>query len=120
MDDAGNDLADRIRALLSADDAIEERRMFGTKAFLDAGRILVGARKGGVLLVRVDDENGAAMLTQPGVSRAVMGSRTMSSGWLDVAPSAIADDAALMLWLDVARESVGAAVEVSPDESEAS
>ncbi|MGX1585986.1 TfoX/Sxy family protein [Microbacterium sp. NPDC055502] len=116
MDDAGNDLADRIRALSSADDAIEERRMFGTKAFLDGGRILVGARTGGVLLVRVDDENGAAMLTEAGVSRAVMGSRTMSSGWLDVAPSAIEDDAALMLWLDVARESTGAAVEAASDE----
>ena len=93
--------------------------MFGTRAFLDEGRILVGARKNGVLLVRVDDENGAAMLTLPGVSRAVMGSRTMSSGWLDVASSAITDDAALMMWLDVARESTGAAVEAPEGEASA-
>jgi hypothetical protein len=44
MDAAGNELADRVRALLSADAEIEERRMFGTRAFLDDGRILVGAR----------------------------------------------------------------------------
>lgn len=91
--------------------------MFGTRAFLDEGRILLGARKNGVLLVRVDEENGAAMLTLPGVSRAVMGSRTMSSGWLDVASSAITDDAALMMWLDVARESTGAAVEAPAEEA---
>ncbi|WAA64751.1 TfoX/Sxy family protein [Microbacterium oxydans] len=111
MDAAGNELADRIRALLSADDEIEERRMFGTRAFLDDGRILLGARSGGVLLVRVDDESGAALLTRPGVARAVMGSRTMGSGWLDIVPAVIEDDAELMFWLDVARESTGAAVE---------
>ncbi len=89
--------------------------MFGTRAFLDEGRILVGARKDGTLLVRVDEENGAVAVTQPGASRAVMGSRTMGSGWIDVAASAIADDAALMMWIDMARESVGAAVAEADD-----
>lgn len=69
MDAAGDELADRIRALLSADVEIEERRMFGTRAFLDDGHILLGARPGGVLLVRVDDESGATLLTRPGVAR---------------------------------------------------
>ncbi|MGB4136767.1 MAG: TfoX/Sxy family protein [Microbacterium sp.] len=103
MDAAGAELADRIRALLG-DDRIEERRMFGSRAFLSQGRILVGARKGGVLLVRVTVENGASLLGAPGVSRAVMGARTMSANWLDVDAAAIADDTALMFWLDVARE----------------
>ncbi|WP_237682372.1 MULTISPECIES: TfoX/Sxy family protein [Microbacterium] len=113
MDAAGDELADRIRALLSADIEIEERRMFGTRAFLDDGRILLGARPGGVLLVRVDDENGAALVTRAGVARAVMGSRTMGSGWLDVSPEAIEDDSELMFWLDVARESTGSATDTS-------
>lgn len=113
MDAAGNELADRVRALLSADIEIEERRMFGTWAFLADGHILVGARPGGVLLVRVDDETGAALLTEPGVARAVMGSRTMSAGWLDVGPGVIEDETALMSWLDVARESTGSAVEAA-------
>ncbi|WP_417504165.1 TfoX/Sxy family protein [Microbacterium sp.] len=113
MDAAGNELADRIRALLSADVGIEERRMFGTRAFLDDGRILLGARPGGVLLVRVDDENGAALVTRTGVARAVMGSRTMGSGWLDVSPEVIEDDGGLMFWLDVARESSGSATDGS-------
>lgn len=98
------ELADRIRALLGGDGEIEERAMFGSRAFLSEGRILVGARKGGNLLVRVAAERAAVLLTEPGVSRAVMGARTMSENWLDVAPEVVADDVALMGWIDVARE----------------
>lgn len=108
MDAAAMELADRVRALLNDEPDLEERSMFGTRAFLQDGSILVCARPGGVLLVRVDDEQDAALVTEPGVSRAVMGSRTMGSGWLDVAAAAIADDDALLRWLDVARESVRA------------
>lgn len=104
MDAAGEELADRIRALVGVDPALEEKRMFGSRAFLMGGRILVGALKGGTLLVRVSEEHGAALLVRAGVSRAVMGAKTMSSRWLDVEPSAVADDAELMFWLDVARE----------------
>jgi hypothetical protein len=104
MDAAASELADRIRALLSPDVALEEKRMFGSRAFLLDGRILVGARKGGVLLVRVTAENGAALLTRPGVAAAVMGAKTMSPNWLDVSPNAIDDDDALMFWLDAALE----------------
>ena len=104
MDAAGEELADRIRALLSDDPQVEERRMFGSRAFLRDGRIVVGSRTGGTLLVRVADERAAALLGEPGVTRAVMGSRTMSGGWLDVAADAVADDRELMGWLDAARE----------------
>ncbi|ALX67144.1 hypothetical protein AB663_002862 [Microbacterium sp. XT11] len=104
MDAAGEELADRIKALLGADPAVEERRMFGSRTFLVDGRILVGARAGGVLLVRVAEEQGAALSVRSGVSPAAMGARTMSARWLDVAPAVIADDQALMFWLDVARE----------------
>lgn len=98
------ELADRIRALLGGEGEIEERAMFGSRAFLSDGRILGGARKGGTLLVRVVSGRAAGLLTERGVSRAVMGARTMSENWLDVASEAIADDAALMGWIDIARE----------------
>ncbi|WP_334151986.1 TfoX/Sxy family protein [Microbacterium sp.] len=104
MDASGEELADRVRALLGVGDDVEEKRMFGTRAFLIDGHILVGARAGGVLLVRVVDENGAALVTRPGVTTAVMGPRTMGTGWLDVSPEAIADEELLMAWLDIARE----------------
>lgn len=104
MDASGDELADRVRALLTLDGEVEEKRMFGTRAFLLDGHILVGARKGGVLLVRVDEENGAALITRSGVATAVMGPRTMGTGWLDVSPGALATDDELAFWLDVARE----------------
>lgn len=105
------ELADRIRALLGGEDEIEERAMFGSRAFLSGGRILVGARRGGVLLVRVEAEHGNALRTEPGVSPAVMGPRTMSANWLDVAAEVIRDDTALMGWIDIAREDAARAGE---------
>ncbi|SEB63916.1 TfoX/Sxy family protein [Microbacterium hydrocarbonoxydans] len=104
MDVAGEELADRVRALLTLDADVEEKRMFGTRAFLIDGHILVGARSGGVLLVRVDEEHGATLVARPGVETAVMGPRTMGTGWLDVAPEVLVDDADLAFWLDAARE----------------
>lgn len=108
MDAQQEELADRVRALLTSGDEVEEKRMFGTRAFLMHGRILVGARRGGVLLVRVAEENGAALATRPGVGVAVMGPRTMGTSWLDVSPSALADDDPVF-WLDVAREDAASA-----------
>lgn len=105
MDAAAIELADRVRALLMSEPGLEEKRMFGTRAFLLDGRILVGARKEGALLVRVTDEKGAELLTEPGVSVAVMGAKSMGPRWLDVASTVIEDDEALMFWVDAARES---------------
>ena len=45
VDAAVAERADRIRALLGGADDIEERGMFGSRAFLSEGRILVGARE---------------------------------------------------------------------------
>ncbi|WP_439902667.1 TfoX/Sxy family protein [Microbacterium azadirachtae] len=103
-DPAVVELADRIRALLGGDGEIEERAMFGSRAFLSDARTLVAALKAGPLLGRVPPAPAAALITEPGVSRAVMGARTMSDNWLDVSPEAVADDAALMGWIDLARE----------------
>lgn len=108
MDAEATELADRVRALLMSEPGLEEKRMFGTRAFLLNGRILVGTRKNGVLLVRVTDEKSTALLTEPGVSVAVMGAKTMGPSWLDVSSTVISDDEALMFWIDAARESADA------------
>lgn len=105
MDAAATELTDRVRALLMSEPGLEEKRMFGTRAFLLDGRILVGTRKAGVLLVRVTEERGTELLTEPGVAVAVMGSKSMGPSWLDVEPTAIEADEALMFWIDAARES---------------
>ncbi|MGW8483465.1 TfoX/Sxy family protein [Microbacterium sp. NPDC055903] len=106
MDPNGAELADRVRALLMAEPGLEEKRMFGTRAFLLDGRILVGARKGGVLLVRLTEERGAVLQDEPGAAVANMGAKTMGPSWLDVDAAAIADDEALMFWVDAARECI--------------
>lgn len=103
MDAAGEELADRLRALLVVGPEVDERRMFGTRAFLVEGRILAGARPGGVLLIRVPEDDEAALLQHVGASRATMGPRTMSSRWLDIAPAVIEHDRDLLFWLDIAR-----------------
>lgn len=103
MDTAGDELADRIRAIIAPTSDIEERRMFGTRAFLLDGRILAGARPGGVLLIKVAADDEAVLLLRDGATRAVMGPRTMSARWIDVAPWAIADDDGLLFWIDAAR-----------------
>lgn len=103
MDAAGTELADRLRALLWSEPTLEEKRMFGTRAFMVNGRILVAARKGGTLLVRLSDENGAVLQARPGAGLAVMGRRTMGPRWLDVDASVLDDDT-LAFWIDAARE----------------
>lgn len=103
VDDARDELADRIRALVGVEPDAEEKRMFGTRAFLRGGHILVAARAGGVLLVRVTEETGSALLLESGVSIAVMGTKTMGPSWLDVAPEAIVSDESLVSFIDAAR-----------------
>ncbi|MFD5225793.1 TfoX/Sxy family protein [Microbacterium sp. NPDC058342] len=103
MDTAGIELADRLRALLSSQPTLEEKRMFGSRVFMVGGRILVGARGDGTLLVRLSDEHGAALQGRPGARIAVMGARTMGPSWLDV-DGAVLDDDALAFWIDAALE----------------
>lgn len=109
MDAAGTELADRLRALLSSEPTLEEKRMFGTRAFMVNGKILVCARADGTLLVRVTEEHGAELLTRPGARIAVMGARTMGPSWLDIDPEVLDDDG-LVFWLDAARQDNAAAV----------
>lgn len=104
MDAVAEELVDRVRALLADGPAIEERRMFGTRAFLRDGHILVCVRKNGALLVRVTEDHGASLLARPGAALAVMGTRTMGPSWLEVEPEVLRDDEELMFWLDAARE----------------
>lgn len=104
MDAAGIELADRMRAVLSDEPTLDEKQMFGMRIFMVGGKILVGAGTGGRMLVRVTEEHGAALLDRPGAEIAVMGPRSMGTGWLEVTADALAEDDALMFWIDVARE----------------
>lgn len=91
-------LADRIRPVLAGLDGVREQRMFGGRCFMLNGNMLVAAMKGGELLVRVSPEMAAEALAQPGVGMMKMGEREMT-GFVAVAPDAIADDAAIRRWI---------------------
>lgn len=105
MSEKRAELADRIRAMLAGEHA-EQKRMFGSLAFLVDGRLLVAAWGEGSLLVRVDPERSDELKLMSGVSQAEMGAaRTpMGRSWLSVDADVIADDDQLLSWLDLARE----------------
>lgn len=93
-----DDLAARIRPLLSGMDGITEQRMFGGWAFMLHGNMLVGAMKAGELLVRISPGRTAEALAQPGTAPMTMGTREMK-GFIGVSGPAIDEDAAIVRWI---------------------
>jgi len=106
MSEAQRELADRVRAMLSDAPDLTEKAMFGSRAFLLAGKIVVAVFADSSLLVRVDADETAELSLEPGASPAVMGRsrREMGPGWMQVERSALADDDRLLFWLDAARD----------------
>jgi len=106
MNEKRAELADRIRSLLADETSLEDKRMFGSIAFMVEGRMLVAAWGEGNLLVRVDPARSVHLLDREGVGIAEMGTKrtVMGPGWLDVDAEVIGDDEQLLFWLDVARE----------------
>ena len=94
------ELAGRVRDLISARADVTEKKMFGGIAFLLAGNMAVGVR-GDDLLVRLAEEDAARALSEDGVKPFEMGSRRQPKGWVLVEPERISDDAGLGEWVDV-------------------
>ncbi len=92
------DLVNRLRELLAAEDAVTEKRMFGGLAFLLHGHLSVSASRNGGLLVRIDPADTDACLALPHVALMRMGERTMD-GWLIVEPGGLANEAELSAWV---------------------
>ncbi len=77
--------------------------MFGGRSFMVDDRMVVSARKGGRLLVRVAPERHEELLDRPGAAPAEMGrGRRMGVGWIEVAPEAISEDEHLLEWVRIA------------------
>ena len=93
------DLAARIRAALSFEPDVTERRMFGGCAFLVAGNMVGAASARGGLMLRVDPAAAGPMLAAEGVRPFVMNGRPLD-GWLHVAEDQLQTEAALRDWLD--------------------
>jgi len=92
------DLADRIRALLTGEEFVG-RNMFGGVAFMIAGSMCVAANGQGVLMARIDPSRREALLDEPGAGEVGRGDRGPMKGWLRVDADAVRDDAVLAAWV---------------------
>lgn len=101
MSEASEHLAERIRTILGDRYVTREQKMFGGRAFMLHGNMLVGLMKDASLLVRVGKENHDEALARPGARPMSMGERTMH-GFIQVDPDAIEDDEDLTGWIDFA------------------
>lgn len=105
MSMASEELSDRIRALLPPLANVREQKMFGGRAFMLDGNMLVCPTKEGSLIVRVGKDGMADAHSQPGAAIMDMGGRSMS-GFVVLSGDAIEDDDLLSQWLDRARQYV--------------
>jgi predicted DNA-binding protein (MmcQ/YjbR family) len=96
-------LAARVRAALPHDGVVREVSMFGGLSFMLDERMVVAADRDGGLLVRVDPDRSAELLSVAGARPAVMGAdRPMGPGWITVTADGLATDEQLSHWIDVA------------------
>ena len=75
------ELADRIRELVSAQKGLTEKKMFGGLAFLIGGNMAVAASGQGGLMVRVDPAQSDALTSSTKARLMEMRGRQMD-GWL--------------------------------------
>jgi TfoX/Sxy family transcriptional regulator of competence genes len=92
------DLADRIRELLSGEKRLEEKRMFGGLAFLINGNMAVAASGQGGLLVRVPPDDTDKLIRGRHVSPMVMAGRE-TRGWLRVSSEGVKTKRQLQAWV---------------------
>lgn len=99
-----DELANRVRAALAAEQT-REVSMFGGLSFMVNGSMVVAVRGDGGLLVRVDPGRSDELLELPGAEQAQMGTgREMGAGWIDVARDSISSDEQLDTWIGLALE----------------
>ncbi len=77
------DLANRVRELIAAEEGVTEMRMFGGLAFLIGGHLAVSVSGRGGLLLRCDPADTELLLRKPSAGSFEMRGRVME-GWLRV------------------------------------
>jgi TfoX/Sxy family transcriptional regulator of competence genes len=92
------DLANRIRELISGETGVIEKKMFGGLAFLIGGNMSVAASGQGGLMVRVDPEETDALLAKPHAHPFEMRGREMQ-GWLRVDDEGVRTKRQLEPWV---------------------
>jgi TfoX/Sxy family transcriptional regulator of competence genes len=95
------ELAARIRSLIALDPRVTEKRMFGGICFLLDGRILVGVRRNGALLVQCGAEAARAATQRDGVTPMRMGERH-AANFIDVEDDSLETEEGLREWIALA------------------
>jgi TfoX/Sxy family transcriptional regulator of competence genes len=94
------DLANRIRELVSGQANLTEKKMFGGLAFLIGGHMAISASGQGGVLVRVDPRDTDKLVSSSSAQIAVMQGRQMD-GWLRVGPEQVRTKAQLAKWVTI-------------------
>jgi TfoX/Sxy family transcriptional regulator of competence genes len=94
------DLADRIRELLSGQPDVTEKKMFGGLAFLIGGNMAVAASGEGGVLVRVDPAESDELVSETKARPMEMRGRSMQ-GWLRVDTADVRTKRELAKWVKV-------------------
>jgi TfoX/Sxy family transcriptional regulator of competence genes len=92
------DLANRVRELVAANEGLTEQKMFGGLAFLIGGNMAVGVSGQGGLMVRVDRAETEALLAKPHARPFEMSGREMK-GWVRVDPEGVRTKRQLEPWV---------------------
>lgn len=92
------ELAERLRELLTTEPDLVEQKMFGGLGFLVAGNMAVAASGQGGLMVRVDPERSDDLIGTSGAEPMVMRGRAMK-GWLRVPTDAVRTKRQLSPWV---------------------
>ena len=92
------ELADRIRELVSGEPRLTEMKMFGGLAFLIRGNMAVAASGQGGLLVRVDPEESDELVASANARSMEMRGRAMR-GWLQVPSDEVRTKKQLTKWV---------------------
>jgi TfoX/Sxy family transcriptional regulator of competence genes len=92
------ELAARIRTLVSGEPDLKEQRMFGGLAFLIGGNMAVAASGNGGLLVRLDPDESDKLVASTNATLMEMRGRTMR-GWLRVGAEDVATERDLSRWV---------------------
>jgi TfoX/Sxy family transcriptional regulator of competence genes len=100
------DLADRIRELLSDTKHVTESKMFGGLAFLVGGNMAIAASGQGGILVRADPEESDKLVATTKAEPAVMRGRPMA-GWLRVDTADLRTRVQLKKWVTVGASYAG-------------
>lgn len=85
------ELAARLRGLVSSEPGVTEKKMFGGLAFLVQGNMAVAAGSKGGMMLRNDPARAEELVDDDVVTRMVMRGRPMD-GWLLVSADRLDDD----------------------------